>query len=113
MRRFPTDGRISRGVVEIGQVSGAQPQPVHELMQFRADGQAQPGALILAEEDRKLDDAEEVGVSTKLSSKSTVFSEFGSAKSFGNTSQLLPYGVPLTIGTLMIFFGPHAWGGMF
>ena len=26
------------------------------------------------------------------------------AKSFGSTSQLLPYGVPLTIGTLMVFF---------
>ncbi|HOB75040.1 MAG TPA: A24 family peptidase [Phycisphaerae bacterium] len=41
----------------------------------------------------------------KCSSTSTLFSEYGSAKSFGSTSQLLPYGVPLTIGTLMIFFG--------
>ena len=41
----------------------------------------------------------------KSSRVSTMFSEFGSAKSFGETSQLLPYGVPLTIGTLMIFFG--------
>jgi prepilin peptidase CpaA len=28
--------------------------------------------------------------------------EFGSAKSFGSTSQLLPYGVPLTAGTLVV-----------
>jgi prepilin peptidase CpaA len=44
-------------------------------------------------------------IAQKLSNRSTIFSEFGSAKSFGTTSQLLPYGVPLTIGTLMVFFG--------
>lgn len=44
-------------------------------------------------------------IAQKVSSKSTMFSEFGSAKSFGATSQLLPYGVPLTIGTLIVFFG--------
>jgi prepilin peptidase CpaA len=38
----------------------------------------------------------------KCSNKNTAFSEFGSARSFGKTSQLLPYGVPLTAGTLMI-----------
>ena len=38
----------------------------------------------------------------KCSSRQTVFSEFGSAKSFGSTSQLLPYGVPLTVGTLIV-----------
>lgn len=38
----------------------------------------------------------------KCSSRNTVFSEFGSAKSFGTSSQLLPYGVPLTAGTLII-----------
>ncbi len=41
----------------------------------------------------------------KIMSRDTIFSEFGSAKSFGETSQLLPYGVPLTIGTLIVFFG--------
>ena len=41
----------------------------------------------------------------KIAHRSTVFSEFGSAKSFGDSSQLLPYGVPLTIGTLIVFFG--------
>ena len=39
---------------------------------------------------------------TKCSNRETLFSEFGSAKSFGQTSQLLPYGVPLTAGTLII-----------
>jgi len=47
----------------------------------------------------------------KVSSRSTVFSDYGSAASFGQTSQLLPYGVPLTIGTLIVFFG-QAWLGM-
>lgn len=45
----------------------------------------------------------------KVTNRSTIFSEFGSAKSFGQTSQLLPYGVPLTIGTLMVFFGQFCW----
>jgi prepilin peptidase CpaA len=40
----------------------------------------------------------------KVTNRATVFTEFGSAKSFGDTSQLLPYGVPLTIGTLGVFF---------
>jgi len=30
----------------------------------------------------------------------TAFSEFGGAKTFGDTSQLLPYGVPLAAGTI-------------
>ncbi len=34
-----------------------------------------------------------------------MFGEFGSAKSFGSTSQLLPYGVPLTIGSLIVLAG--------
>ena len=38
----------------------------------------------------------------KCSTRQTIFSELGSAKSFGTTSQLLPYGVPLTAGTLII-----------
>jgi prepilin peptidase CpaA len=39
---------------------------------------------------------------TKCSNSRTLFSEFGAAKSFGVTSQLLPYGVPLTAGTLVV-----------
>ena len=38
----------------------------------------------------------------KCTTPHAVFSEVGSAKSFGITSQLLPYGVPLTAGTLII-----------
>ena len=41
----------------------------------------------------------------KVMNKGHLFSEFGSTKSFGETSQLLPYGVPLTIGALIVFFG--------
>ena len=35
----------------------------------------------------------------------TLFGDFGSAKSFGSTSMLLPYGVPLTIGSIIILMG--------
>lgn len=48
-------------------------------------------------------------IAQKVSHRDTLFSEFGSAKSFGTTSQLLPYGVPLTIGTLIVFFGQFHW----
>jgi len=48
---------------------------------------------------------------TKLSSRRTMFSEFGSAKSFGATSQLLPYGVPLTAGALIVLAARvFGWG---
>lgn len=49
----------------------------------------------------------------KCSRKETMFSEFGSAKSFGSTSQLLPYGVPLTAGTLIILAASQlGWWGI-
>jgi len=49
----------------------------------------------------------------KCSSVRTMFSEFGSAKSFGDTSQLLPYGVPLTAGTLVVMAAhTFGWWGM-
>ena len=49
----------------------------------------------------------------KCLSRDTMFSEFGSAKSFGNTSQLLPYGVPLTAGTLIILAAKlFGWWGI-
>lgn len=38
----------------------------------------------------------------KCSSSRTMFTEYGGAKTFGETSQLLPYGVPLTAGTLLV-----------
>jgi prepilin peptidase CpaA len=43
-------------------------------------------------------------IMTKVRRLDTAFGEFGGAKTFGNTSQLLPYGVPLTAGTLIVFF---------
>jgi prepilin peptidase CpaA len=50
---------------------------------------------------------------TKVSTPHAVFSEVGSAKSFGMTSQLLPYGVPLTAGTLLILAAKmFGWGGL-
>ena len=46
----------------------------------------------------------------KFSSRETLFGEFGSAHSFGATSQLLPYGVPLTIGSIAVLLGQtFAW----
>lgn len=39
-------------------------------------------------------------IMTKLRKVETAFGEFGGAKTFGSTSQLLPYGVPLTAGTI-------------
>ncbi len=52
-------------------------------------------------------------IMTKCSNTQTMFSEFGSAKSFGNTSQLLPYGVPLTGGTLIILAAKiFGWWGI-
>ena len=41
-------------------------------------------------------------IMTKCMSRSTLFSEFGSVESFGSTTQKLPYGVPLTAGTLIV-----------
>jgi prepilin peptidase CpaA len=49
----------------------------------------------------------------KCSSRQTLFSEFGSVKSFGTSSQLLPYGVPLTAGTLIILAAKlFGWWGI-
>lgn len=45
----------------------------------------------------------------KMTHKETFFSDYASAKGFGHTSQLLPYGVPLTIGSLAILAVQLAW----
>lgn len=45
----------------------------------------------------------------KCANRKTMFSEFGSARSFGATSQLLPYGVPLTAGSLIVL-AVSLWG---
>jgi prepilin peptidase CpaA len=47
---------------------------------------------------------------TKLRRAETAFGEFGGAKTFGDTSQLLPYGVPLTVGTLGVLL-TYYFGG--
>jgi len=39
-------------------------------------------------------------IAFKVMHKDLLFTEFASAKGFGQTSQLLPYGVPLTLGAL-------------
>ena len=39
---------------------------------------------------------------TKVRRVDTAFSDFAGARTFGNTSQLLPYGVPLTAGTIAV-----------
>lgn len=48
-------------------------------------------------------------IMTKLRRWDTAFGEYGGARTFGETSQLLPYGVPLTIGmigvVLTCYFG--------
>jgi prepilin peptidase CpaA len=52
-------------------------------------------------------------IMAKCSNPGTMFTEFGSAKSFGKTSQLLPYGVPLTAGTLVVLAGRMmGWWGV-
>lgn len=41
-------------------------------------------------------------IRTKLRRWDTAFGTYGGARTFGNTSQLLPYGVPLTAGTIAV-----------
>lgn len=48
-------------------------------------------------------------ISYKMMHKDVFFSDFASAKGFGQTSQLLPYGVPLTIGSLAILTAQLVW----
>lgn len=51
-------------------------------------------------------------IATKMRSYRTMFSEYGSARSFGDTSILLPYGIPLTIGSLGILVNQYfGWWG--
>jgi prepilin peptidase CpaA len=44
-------------------------------------------------------------IMVKLATPGAWFTEFGGARTFGETSQLLPYGIPLTIGSILILFG--------
>lgn len=47
-------------------------------------------------------------IMVKLATPSAWFTEFGGAKTFGETSQLLPYGIPLTIGSIAILIAHTA-----
>ncbi|NIA07076.1 MAG: hypothetical protein GWP14_05490 [Actinobacteria bacterium] len=47
-------------------------------------------------------------IMTKLHSFKTAFSDFGSVQKLKSTSQLLPYGVPLSIGALLVMFSRGA-----
>ena len=47
---------------------------------------------------------------TKVRRWDTAFGEFGGAKTFGHTSQLLPYGVPLTAGTIGVLLTYYVGG---
>ncbi len=50
-------------------------------------------------------------ICTKLRRVDTAFGEFGGARTFGSTSQLLPYGVPLTAGTILVLTVFYLYGG--
>ena len=52
-------------------------------------------------------------IMTKLRSFKTAFSDFGSVQVLRSTSQLLPYGVPLSIGALVVMFSQGASWWMF
>jgi prepilin peptidase CpaA len=65
--------------------------------------------MILAAGKAKMAYANMTTIACKMQSRDRMFSEFGSAKSFGSTSSLLPYGVPLTIGSLIVWFGQGHW----
>ena len=49
-------------------------------------------------------------IMTKMRRLDTAFGEYGGARTFGDTSQLLPYGVPLTAGTIGILL-TYYFGG--
>lgn len=51
---------------------------------------------------------------TKVGSVQTAFSEFGSAQSLGRTTGVLPYAVPLSVGTLLVLVCNYSgwWKGL-
>lgn len=49
-------------------------------------------------------------IMVKMKRLDTAFGEYGGARTFGNTSQLLPYGVPLTAGTIGVLLTYYAQG---
>lgn len=49
-------------------------------------------------------------IMTKMRRLDTAFGEYGGARTFGVTSQLLPYGVPLTAGTIGVLLTYYLGG---
>jgi prepilin peptidase CpaA len=51
---------------------------------------------------------------TKMGSLQTAFSEFGSAESLGRSTGLLPYAVPLSVGTAIVLWSHYLgwWEGL-
>lgn len=49
-------------------------------------------------------------IMTKMRRLDTAFGTFGGARTFGDTSQLLPYGVPLTAGTIGVLLTNYLGG---
>ena len=49
-------------------------------------------------------------IMTKVKRLDTAFGEYGGARTFGSTSQLLPYGVPLTVGTIGVLLTYYIGG---
>ena len=49
-------------------------------------------------------------IMTKMRRVETAFGEYGGARTFGATSQLLPYGVPLTAGTIAVLLTYYIGG---
>ena len=49
-------------------------------------------------------------IMTKVKRFDTAFGEYGGARTFGSTSQLLPYGVPLTVGTIGVLLTYYIGG---
>lgn len=47
-------------------------------------------------------------IMAKVQSKERAFSEYGSARSFGSSSSLLPYGIPLSIGAWLVLIATES-----
>lgn len=61
-------------------------------------------ALIAARRDWRVATANLGVMMTKMTSVKTAFGEFGSVASMSSSGQVLPYAIPLSIGTLMVVF---------
>ncbi len=68
-------------------------------------------AVVMILRERKLSQAcaNMNAIMIKMSNPAFWFTDYAGAKTFGSTSQLLPYGIPLTIGTIGVLTW-HTWG---